>query len=496
MQPLCKIAAALFLGLLAGGIVGQFPPRHSPRHDSKPQNIAPHAFAAVPLTDWQSWLDDSVPLTAPADISAFWQGIAADQRLPAARQQLNRDEAYVLLPDVAFTAILRDPRFIALNPEKTGPFSTDDQSQWKPAWWLRLWQSGPANAIQVAGTLPSPFLNDKLERYLIQDLARTDPDTGLAWIQTLDDPFNPLADYLGAVAAHDLEKAQELWTRLPSQGPTKWSRTTAAFARKTAASALVREWAKSDWQSAMAWTVNHLSPEDAQQTMGDMLRFMGAEKSRQVLEAAAGIKDSAIRSLAYSHTLSAEGGGTIETLMDKALALPENALDQAGWGLLGQRSAGMVPRTADPAAQAAKLRSMTERVPEAHRQEFIKQAAIMAGWNNKPLAGQLLEYLPDGNAGMMAGDWVEQDPMAASSWLAALPDSPKRDAAVAGFCRGLAPLDPKSAAEWALTVQDAKLKAFALQDAVGAWKQKDPEAVRSWLDGAGLDRAPFQVDSP
>ena len=491
MQHLCKIAAALAMGLLAGGIVWQFLPRHSPRHDSKPENPAPHALASVPPPDWQSWLDESAPLSAPGDVTAFWQGIAATQKLPAARQQLNRDEAYVLLPDAAFTAILGDPRFIALNPEKTDTFHTDDRSQWKPAWWLRLWQSGPANAIRVAGTLPSPFLNYKLERYLIQDLARTDPDIGLAWIQTLDDPLNPLAGYLGAVATHDLKKAQELWTLLPSDGPTKWSRATAAFARKIAASAVVREWAKSDWQSAMAWAATHLSPEDAQQTMGDMLRFMGGEKSRQVLEAAAGIEDSAIRSLAYSHTLSAEGSGTIETLMDKALALPENALDQAGWALLGQRSAGMVPRTADPASQAAKLKSMAERVPEAFRQGFIKQAAIMAGWNNKPLAGQLLEYLPDGNAGMMAGEWVEQDPMAASAWLAALPDSPKRDAAVAGFCRGLSPLDPQSAADWALTVRDAKLKASALQDAVGAWKQKDPEAVRSWLDEAGLDVARF-----
>ena len=151
----------------------------------------------------------------------------------------------------------------------------------------------------------------------------------------------------------------------------------------------------------------------------------------------------------------------------------------------------MVPRTADPAAEASRLKTLADRVPEAFRQGFIEHAAMMAGWNNKPLAGQLLEYLPDGNAGLMAGDWLQQDPAAASTWLATLPPSPKRDAAVAGFCRELAPVDPSSAAHWALSMQDAKLKEKALRDAVGAWKQKDPAAAEAWLLEKGGGAAGF-----
>ena len=237
----------------------------------------------------------------------------------------------------------------------------------------------------------------------------------------------------------------------------------------------------------MAWAAAQLSREDAQQTVGDMFRHIGPEKSRQVLEAAGRIVDPAVRSLAYSHTLSADRSSAMESLVEKAVALPENALDKAGWDLLGQRSAGLIPRTSDPVAEAAKLTALASRVPEAFRQGFIHHAAMMAGWNNKPLAGQLLEYLPDGNAEMMAGDWVEQDPMAASSWLASLPPSRKRDVAVTGFCRGLSPLDPRSAADWALTVQDTALKASAVQDALGAWKQKDPAAAAEWAAEKTMD---------
>ena len=88
---------------------------------------------------------------------------------------------------------------------------------------------------------------------------------------------------------------------------------------------------------------------------------------------------------------------------------------------------------------------------------------------------------------MMAGDWVTKDPAAASTWLATLPPSPKRDAAVVGFCHQLAPVDPPSAVQWALSLQDAPLKEKALQDAVGAWKQKDPAAAAGWAKQSELE---------
>ena len=198
--------------------------------------------------------------------------------------------------------------------------------------------------------------------------------------------------------------------------------------------------------------------------------------------------DPALRSTAFSHMLTL-GRPEAQSTVAAALNLPENSLNEKGWEHLGQASAGVVKRTTDPVVEAAKLRTLAGKVPAEFRDGFMEHAALMASWNHLPLAAQLFAYLPAGQAGLMAANWVGKDPTAASIWLATLPPSPKRDAAVEGFCRELAPVDPPGAAQWALSLQDADLKGTALKDAVGAWKQKDPVAARAWVLEKGLESA-------
>lgn len=489
MSPLTKYVAVIACGLVIGWLTGKI--RYS--SPSAPvvatPSVATLAPPAPPTPEWQRWLDETITLEAPATTAAFWQEWSAAGTQPNSRRQFLADSACLGMPWESFAAILPDPRFIGLNPESVNIFMASRPVQWAPFWWGRLWQAGPAAAISLTGKLPSPFLNDKLERLLCPALARTDPDIGLAWVQTLSDRLNPLSLFITEVAALDINKAIELWTRLPMDEPHPTRYSISNSVRFSAASTLVGAWGRQDWQAAMTWAVANLPPERTSEVISSMFSHCKDPAQRKnVLAAAAKMTDAALRSIAFSHMLTI-GRPEADSLVAAALALPENALNTEGWGHLGQTSAGMVKRSSDPALEAAKLRTLAEKVPVEFREAYLKSAAIMAGWNNRPLAAQLFEFLPEGNAGSMAGEWAAKDPTAASSWLATLPPSPKRDAAVTGFCRELAPVDPPSAAQWALSVQDAGLKETALKDAVGAWKQKDPAAAQAWLLQKGVGMA-------
>jgi ferric-dicitrate binding protein FerR (iron transport regulator) len=71
-----------------------------------------------------------------------------------------------------------------------------------------------------------------------------------------------------------------------------------------------------------------------------------------------------------------------------------------------------------------------------------------------------------------------------------MPESEKRQAAIAGFCRGLAPVDPPAAAEWALSLRNEPTRTNVLQDALGAWRQTDPRAATAWALEKGVKTNP------
>ena len=76
--------------------------------------------------------------------------------------------------------------------------------------------------------------------------------------------------------------------------------------------------------------------------------------------------------------------------------------------------------------------------------------------------------------------------MAASEYLAKMPRSAQRDAAVSGFARGYAWQDPQASIQWAQDISDPKLRQETLTQAGHAFYRRDPESARTWLETSGL----------
>ena len=118
-------------------------------------------------------------------------------------------------------------------------------------------------------------------------------------------------------------------------------------------------------------------------------------------------------------------------------------------------------------------------IAEAYAREDLDEAIVWAS-----------QHATDGPArkalGKVTGRWANVDPRAASEYLAELPDSAGKDAAVDGFAKRLAVEDPESAALWATTIQDERLRAKALGRIATSWAAIDREAAGAWLASQGL----------
>jgi hypothetical protein len=78
--------------------------------------------------------------------------------------------------------------------------------------------------------------------------------------------------------------------------------------------------------------------------------------------------------------------------------------------------------------------------------------------------------------------WGGRDAEAASDQLATLQPGDFRDKAVAGFVDSISNLDPKSAAGWATSIQQPKLRENTLRNVVKSWHASDPASASAFID--------------
>jgi hypothetical protein len=92
----------------------------------------------------------------------------------------------------------------------------------------------------------------------------------------------------------------------------------------------------------------------------------------------------------------------------------------------------------------------------------------------------------------VTGRWANMDPRAASEYLAELPASAGKDAAVEGFSTRLASEDPASAAVWATTIQNKRLRERTVARIAQSWARSDEAAARAWIHEQGLSDKAFK----
>jgi hypothetical protein len=96
-----------------------------------------------------------------------------------------------------------------------------------------------------------------------------------------------------------------------------------------------------------------------------------------------------------------------------------------------------------------------------------------------------------GKISTMVGAWTEKDYTAAGTWLTQAPDGPAKQAAVRGYVQAVAPYEPETAAQWAMTLSSGEDRARALKQIYHKWPKNDPAAkaaAESFADQHGIKR--------
>jgi hypothetical protein len=91
----------------------------------------------------------------------------------------------------------------------------------------------------------------------------------------------------------------------------------------------------------------------------------------------------------------------------------------------------------------------------------------------------------------MLDNWTKKDYTAAGTWLTQAPDGPAKQAAVRGYVHAVAPYEPETAAQWAMTLSSGEDRARALRQIYHKWPKNDPAAkaaAEAFADQHGIKR--------
>jgi len=105
--------------------------------------------------------------------------------------------------------------------------------------------------------------------------------------------------------------------------------------------------------------------------------------------------------------------------------------------------------------------------------------------------GQTLPDKGDFPIEIMMERWTEKDFQAAGTWLTQAAESPAKQAAVASYAKTVAPYEPETAVQWAVTLPPGRTRLIALQTIYEKWPKSDPAAktaAEAFADQHGIHR--------
>jgi hypothetical protein len=90
-------------------------------------------------------------------------------------------------------------------------------------------------------------------------------------------------------------------------------------------------------------------------------------------------------------------------------------------------------------------------------------------------------------ADSLIGQWTQEDYLAAGNWLAAAPEGPAKDAAVATYAATVAEYEPQVAVQWALRLPEGEEKKTTLEMIYQEWPERDAAAREVFAKEYGVD---------
>lgn len=283
--------------------------------------------------------------------------------------------------------------------------------------------------------------------------------------------------------SNDYDRMQQMgmlyyaWGRVDAPAAVAYAEEQGGRHAGMATAVALSSWASLDPSSARVWVEGQENPSRYQR---GLLIGWSEKNPLQALQYIAGLGEESDLMDRWAapqiarNLISARGVMALDDLA--AMPATQNRRE------LLERLADELGET-DPAGAALRLASIKDTeilrtaVPEV-AQEWARndpQAAVEFVSNYKDNTEVYTRAMAEA-----IEEWAERDPYEAGVYLNSLPASPELDRSVAEYSREVARVDPDGAMSFAVSVNDARLRADTIRRVARDWERSSPEAYAAW----------------
>lgn len=347
------------------------------------------------------------------------------------------------------------------------------------------------------------FSSEEMSDLVLKTLAITDPI----------ERQRQFAELLASLTAENAEAAVKALREAPRSSRWGWGQEY---------SLLTMAWGRLNGPAAVAFA-NGLEGRTKEWTMGTVLSGWASEDPAAAISHVEGIEDNEERSRWTNGLVSGLARHDIAKATDYVYNLAENdapmtdrymdtvvrqqltqGLDAAtAWTDSlpnGELKGSALERVADEYARLNPADAATW-VTQYAEQDFATNAIgeISEEWAERdPVAAiEWTESLPEGEGRRRAvaeavSEWAREDLTEAGNYVSNLQPGAERDSAVSSYARRMVNENPEVAVEWALSIQGEELRQESTARTVREWRERDPAAAQTFLDGTQLPEAVIQ----
>lgn len=254
------------------------------------------------------------------------------------------------------------------------------------------------------------------------------------------------------------------------------------------------KWAETDSAGALEWVRKNASLHPDLVTDSTKMGLLQGTASQnpklafQLMDEL-GIKDRDMvgRDLADAARTPAERTAVLEALRDKVATM-----DPA----LGQSLLNSVVRSLGMKAVGEGFEAGSAWLQSANLGESEKQALAVSFqyYSTKDDTGKWLSWMGSNLPAQLAEsrvkdlvpEWTRQDYKAAGAWINGEPAGPAKNAAVSSYAATVAPFEPATAAQWALTLPAGEERQKLIDQIHTEWQKKDAAAAAVFARQQGL----------
>lgn len=312
--------------------------------------------------------------------------------------------------------------------------------------------------VRAAGDLKDDT-RQELIAFSIMTMANDHPQAALALFTESSDLFKD-----GGMGNHVVSMALGRWAKDDPLGALDWVRKNGEKFPD-----LVTE----DTKRAFISGVAAQDPKLALQLVGE-LKLKEATHAFSSIAATAKTPEQRSATLAAlrEHAATLTNPEERETLAEAAVKTLGFSVAKDGFQAGSQwiSNAGFTPKEFDDISG-----SLTDFVNPAETGQWIE-------WLGEKLPAEKAEY----RIGGMVQNWTRNDYRAAGTWLANAPDGPTKQAAVRSYAETVAPYDPETAAQWALTLPAGEKRAQTLLRIHQQWPKDDSAGAEAFAKEHGI----------